>query len=162
MEFVVQNAFEIVSILISAGALLYAALAFSTSKQAIEATKNSDITALQVKVQDGISDAKRSFLSLQEACLLTRREWENHKNKHFPTLGSNLGRSMFAEPEETQHISNIERTGSKALHELLASVPDSDAPASSELHQFIARAQSASMQIERLKLGLEGPKPFRH
>lgn len=162
MEFVVRNAFEIVSILISAGALLYAALAFNTSKQAIKATKDSDITALQVKVQDGISDAKRSFLSLQEACLLTRREWENHKSKHFPALGSNLGRSMFAEPEETQHISNIERIGTKALNELLASIPKSDAPASSELHQFIARAQSASMQIERLKLGLEGPKPLRH
>lgn len=162
MEFVVQNAFEIVSILISAGALLYAALAFSTSKQAIKATKDSDIIALQVKVQDGISDAKRSFLSLQEACLLTRREWEDHKSKHFPALGSNLGRSMFAEPEETQHISNIERTGSKALNELLASIPKSDAPASSELHQFIARAQTAPMQIERLKLGLKGPKPFRH
>ena len=162
MEFVVQNAFEIVSILISAGALVYAALAFSTSKQAIKAAKDSDITALQVKVQDGISDARRSFLSLQEACLLTRREWEIHKSKHFPSFGSNLGRSMFAEPEETQHISNIERIGSKALSELLASVPSSEAPVASDLHQFISRAQSASMQIERLKLGLEGPKPLRH
>lgn len=162
MEFIVQNAFEIVSILISAGALLYAALAFSTSKQAIKAAKDSDITALQVKAQDGISEAKRSFLSLQEACLLTRRQWENHKSKHYPTLGSKFGRSMFAEPEDTRHISNIERTGSKALNDLLASVPKSEAPAPSELHQFIARAQSASMQIERLKLGLEGPKPLRH
>ena len=162
MEFVVQNSFEIVSILISAGALFYAALAFSTSKQAIKATRESDITALQVKAQDGISDAKRSFLLLQEACLLTRREWDNHKSRHFPTFGSNFGRSMFAEPDETQHISNIERTGSRALTELLASIPKPDASASSELHQFIARAQSTSTQIERLKLGLEGPKPLRH
>lgn len=162
MEFVVQNAFEIVSILISAGALLYAALAFSTSKQAIKATRESDITALQVKAQDGISDARRSFLLLQEACLLTRREWDNHKSQHFPALGDNFGRSMFAEPDETQHISNIEQAGSKALNELLETIPKSDASTSSELHQFIARAQSASAQIERLKLGLEGPKPLRH
>jgi len=162
LEFVVQNAFEIVSILISAGALLYAALAFSTSKQAIKATRESDITALQVKAQDGISDARRSFLLLQEACLLTRREWDNHKSQHFPALGDNFGRSMFAEPDETQHISNIEQTGSKALNELLESIPKFDASTSSELHQFIARAQSASAQIERLKLSLEGPKPLRH
>lgn len=162
MEFVGRNAFEIVSILISAGALFYAALAFSTSKQAIKATRESDITALQVKAQDGISDAKRSFLLLQEACLLTRREWDNHASQHFPTLGSNFGRSMFAEPNETQHISNIERTGSNTLNELLASIPKSETSAPSEMHQFIARAQSASTQIERLKLGLEGPKPLRH
>lgn len=162
LEFVVQNAFEIVSVLIAAGALFYAALAFRASKQAIKATKESDITALLVKAQDGISDAKRSFLLLQEACLLMRREWENHKSQHFPTLGSDFGRSMFAEPDETQHISEIERTGSKALNELLASIPEFDASTSLELHQFIARAQSASTQIERLKLGLEGPKPLRH
>jgi len=162
LEFVSQNAFEIVSLLISAGALLYAALAFSTSKQAIKATRESDITALQVKAQDGISDARRSFLLLQEACLLTRREWDNHKNQHFPALGGNFGRSMFAEPDETQHISNIEQTGSKALNELLETIPKSDASTSAELHQFIARAQSACAQIERLKLGLEGPKPLRH
>ena len=162
MEFVVQNAFEIVSILISAGALFYAALAFSTSKQAIKATRESDINALQLKAQDGISDAKRSFLLLKEACNLTRREWDDHKSQHFPALGSNFKRSMLAEPDETQHISNIERTGSKALNELLASTPKSDALTSTELHQFIARAQSASTQIEQLKLGLEKPKPLRH
>ena len=162
MEFVLQNSFEIVSILISAGALFYAALAFSISKQAIKAARDSDITALQVKAQDGISDAKRSFLLLQEACLLTRREWDNHKTRHFPALSSNIGRSIFAEPDETQHIRSIEQTGSKALNELLDSIPKSDAPTSSELHQFVARAQSASAQIERLKLGLEGPKPLRH
>ncbi|WP_421702747.1 hypothetical protein [Aliiroseovarius sp.] len=161
MEFVVQNAFEIVSILIAAGALFYAALAFSASKQAIKATQESDITALQVKAQDGISDAKRSFLSLQEACLLTRREWDNHKSQHFPTLGSSFGHSIFAVPEETQHISEIERTGSTTLNELLASKPKSDAPTTSDLCEFIAKAQSASTQIERLKLSLEGPKPFR-
>ncbi|MEP4961956.1 MAG: hypothetical protein ABJU19_22025 [Roseobacter sp.] len=162
LEFVVPNVFEIVSLLIAAGALIFAALAFSVAKQAIKATKESDITALQVKAQDSISDAKRSFLLLQEACLLTRRDWENHKSQHFPQLGDNFGRSMFAEPDETQHISEIERTGSKALGELLASMPSSDALTSSELHQFIAKAQFTSTQIERLKLGLEGPKPFRH
>lgn len=157
-----RNAFEIVSILIAAGALVFAALAFNTSKKAIKATKESDITALQIKAQDSISDAKRSFLLLQEACLLTRRDWENHKSQHFPALGSHFGRSMFAEPDETQHISKIERTGSKALNELLGSIPKSDALASSTLHQFIAKAQSASTQIEQLKLGLEGPRPLRH
>ncbi|MEP0154432.1 hypothetical protein [Pseudophaeobacter sp.] len=162
MEFVVRNVFEILSLLISAGALIFAGLAFSAAKQAILATKESDITALQVKAQDGISDAKRSFLLLQEACLLTRRDWENHKSQHFPQFGDDFGRSMFAEPDETQHISEIERTGSEALHELLASIPNSDTSTSSALHQFIAKAQFTSTQIERLKLGLEGPKPFRH
>ncbi|KII17711.1 hypothetical protein [Phaeobacter sp. S60] len=162
MEFVVQNAFDILSILISAGALLYAALAFRTSKQAIKAARDSDITALQVKAQDSILDAKRSMLILQEACLQTRQEWDRHKTQHFPALGRNLARSMFAEPKETQHIGTIECTGLKTLEELLASTPEPDALSPSELHRFIARAHSASTQIERLKLDLEGPKPLRH
>lgn len=162
LEFVIQNAFEILSILISAGALLYAALAFRTSKQAIRAARESDVTALHLRAQDSISGAKRSLLILQEACHQTRQEWDKHRTRHYPTLGSGLGRSMFSEPEETQHISSIERTGLKTLEDLLSSTPKPDASAPSELHQFIARAQSASTQIERLKLGLEGPKPFRH
>ncbi|SDP79323.1 hypothetical protein SAMN04488512_1501 [Sulfitobacter litoralis] len=162
MEFVVQNAFEILSILISAGALVYAALAFRTSRQAIKAARDSDITALQVKAQDSISAAERSMLILQEACRQTRQEWDRHKTRHFPALGGNLGGSMFAEPEETRHIRKIERAGLKTLKELIASRPKPDALAPSELHQFIARAQSASTHIERLKLGLKGPKPLRH
>jgi hypothetical protein len=162
LEFVVPNAIDVLSILIAIGALVFAALAFSASKQAIKATRNSDVIALQIKAQDGISDAKRSLFLLEEACLLTRRDWETHKSRHFPKIGSNFGRSMFAEPDETQHIRKIELIGSKALKELLSSIPKSDAAAPSELHQFIAKAQSASTQIERLKLGLEGPKPLRH
>lgn len=162
MEFVIQNAFEILSILISAGALLYAALAFRTSKQAIKVARDSDITALHLRAQDSISGAKRSLLKLEEACHQTRREWDNHRTRHFPAFGSDLERSMFSGPEETQHISSIERAGLKTLEELLALTPKPDVSAPSELHQFIARAQSASTHIERLKLGLKGPKPFRH
>lgn len=156
MGFVVQTAFEIGLILISAGARVYAALAFSTSKQALKAAKFSDITALQVNAQGGISDAEHSFLSLQETCLLTWRELDNYKNKHFPALGGNFGHSMLAELGETQHISHIDPSGSKALNELLASIPQTDTSASSELHQFITGAQSANMQIEPLKLGRGG------
>ena len=162
LGFVAQNGFEIVSILIAAAALVYAVLAFNASKQAISASREANIAALQVKAQDGISDARRSFLSLQEACLLTRREWDNHKSKHFPAFGSQAGYSMFAEPEETQHIRKIELVGSKALEELLASTPKSGSSDSSEWHEFIARAQSVSTSIGRLKLSLEGPKPFPH
>lgn len=162
MEFVVQNASEILSILISAGALLYAALAYRTSKQAIKDSRDADITALHLRAQDSISDARRSLLILQEACHQTRQEWDNHRTRHFPALGGGFGRSMFSEPDETKHISSIERTGLKSLEDIIASTPKPDVSAPSELHQFIARAQSASTHIERLKLGLKGPKPFRN
>ncbi|QEE34990.1 hypothetical protein FTO60_04240 [Octadecabacter sp. SW4] len=161
MEFISQNVFEIVSIFIAAAALVYAALAFSASKQALKITRDSDTTAMRVKVQDGLSNAERSFLLLQEACQTTRRDWENHNRQHLPSLGSSFGRSMFGESDETQHISAIERSGSQVLRELMATVPKPDVLDAPELETFIKKAQSASMQIERLKFGLEGPRPLR-
>jgi len=162
LEFAGQNSFEIISILIAAVALIYAALAFRASKQAIKATKESNVAALRVKVQEGISEVERSFLVLQESCLHTRREWESHASRHYPVLGSSFSNSIFSEPDETVHISKIERTGSKVFRELLSSVPEPNASAPAELHQFIERARCASTRIERLKLGLELPKPLRH
>ena len=161
MEFAAQIAFEIVSTLIAAAALVYAALAFSASKKAIEAFEKSNVAALQVKAQDTVSDAKRSFLSLQEACSRTRREWDAHNMEQFPTIGSSFGKSFFEEPQETQHISTIERVGSKSLDELLASFPECETARPEEWPEFIAKAQSTSTGIERLKLRLEGPKPRR-
>lgn len=160
-EFISQNVLEIVSTLIAAAALVYAALAFSASKQALKITRDSDTTAMRVKVQDGLSHAERSFLLLQEACQTTQRDWENHNRQHFPTMGSNLGRSMFGESDETRHILGIERAGSQVLRELMAKVPDPDVLDAPELETLIRKAQSTSMQIERLKLGLEGPRPLR-
>jgi hypothetical protein len=162
LEFVNQNVFEIVSVFIAAAALVYAALAFGASKQALKITRDSDTTAMRVKVQDGLSNAERSFLLLQEACQATRRDWENHNRQHFPPLSSNIGRSMFGESDETQRISGIERAGSQVLRVLMEKVPEPDVLDASELESFIKKAQSASMQIERLKFGLEGPRPLRH
>ena len=162
MDFVLQAAFDVISILISAGALLYAALAFRTSKQAIKAARDSDITALKVKAQDCISDAERSMLSLQEACLQTRQKWDRHNARQFPKFGVNFGGSMLGEPEDTRHIREIECKGLKMLEELLSLTPMPDALAPSDLHQFVARAQSTTTQIERLKLRLDGPKPAQH
>ena len=150
------------SILIAAVALVYAALAFHASKQAIKATKDANADTLRVKVQESISEAERSFLILQESCLLMRRKWDRHTSRHYPVLRSSFGKSMFAELDETLHISAIEQTGAKVLRELLSSAPEPNASTPSELHQFIERASFASKQIERLKLGLEGPKAPRH
>lgn len=151
-----QHAFEAISILIAAAALVYAALAFKAAKQAVQATRDSDMTALRVKVQDGISGAARSLLKLQKACQSTRDGWKKHRNKRYPTLGNGLGRA-----DETRHIGEIERAGSKLLRELHSSAPKTGKENAVDLEGFTKKAHSASVQIERLKFGLEAPKPLQ-
>lgn len=151
------HAFEVISMLIAGAALIYAALAFKAAKHAIQATKDSDMTALRVKVLDGTSEAERSFLKLQDACQTTRDLWERHIDIHYPVLGSG-----FERPKETRHIAELEREGSKLLRELINPASIAGKAGTVDLEGYIRHAQAASVQIERLKLRLEAPKPLRH
>ncbi|WIV52067.1 hypothetical protein QQG91_06400 [Marivivens sp. LCG002] len=91
---------------------------------------------------------------------MTRRAWENHNERYFGGSLVRLGAPFFSTPPEMQHITNIEQTGTKSLNELLAYYPVSDNAKLEDWHEFITRAQLKSTEIERLKLRLEGPKPF--
>ncbi|SFS22265.1 hypothetical protein [Yoonia litorea] len=147
-----QHAFEIISLLIAAAALVYAALAFKAAKHAVQATKDSDLTALRVKMQDSISGAERSLIRLQEACQATRLQWENKNDRAFPVLGTG-----FFDRSETDHIQELEHAGFKLLQELAATAPKATS-STTEIEAFIGRARTASVQIERLKFRLECPK----
>ncbi len=148
-----QRAFEVISLLIAAAALVYAALAFRAAKHAVRATKDSDLTALRVKMLDGISDARRSLIRLHEACQATRNQWEDMNGRHFPVLGNGLGFRS-----ETDHIGELETAGTRLLDELSALAPKAETSKAADIEAFIARAQSASVQIERLKFKLEAPR----
>ncbi len=153
LDLVAQRVFEIISLLIAVAALVYAALAFKTAKHAIQATKDSDLTALRVKMQEGISDAERSLIRLHDACHETRLQWENRHDRHMPVLGNGLGFGS-----ETDHIRELEYTGASLLEDLAVSAPKAATSNADEIEAFIAKAQSASVQIERLKFRLETPK----
>jgi len=154
---VMQHAFEAVSMFISGVALVYAALAFKAAKHAIQATRDSDMTALRVKVMDGISEAERGFLKLQKSCQMTRDHWEKHLDEHYPTFGRG-----FEPPKETRHIADLERTGRKLLGELIDRSPITGKEDALNLEDYIRHAQFTSVQIERLNLSLEMPKPLGH
>lgn len=152
-----EHAFEIASLLVSGAALVYAALAHTAARQAIQIAKETDIAALRLKAQDECCAAERSFHKLQEACHQTRRLWERHIEKHYPILGR-----KFGQPEETRHIAEVEKTGRELLLELKDATPVAATRNAAELENFIRQAQTAAMQIERLAFDLDGPKSFGH
>lgn len=60
LEPVAGNLFDIASLLIAAGALIFSALAFRIAKQALVAAERSDLAALKLKAQEGRARAERS------------------------------------------------------------------------------------------------------
>ena len=157
LDLAAQHAFEAILLFFAAAALVYAALAFKAAKHAIQATKESDLTALRVKIQDGILDARRSLIRLHEACRATRLQWEDNHERRRPVLGDGC-----AFRSETNNIRELECMGTNLLKELAALAPEAATSNVDEIEAFIARAQAASVQIERLKFELEVPKSGWH
>ncbi len=80
--------FEVVSLLIAAAALYYAALAFRVAKRALLTSQESDKVTLKLMAQERRAQAERSFLSLQSACHDMRSQWDVHHDRHFPMLAA--------------------------------------------------------------------------
>jgi len=150
-----QHLFEVISTIIATVALVYAALAFKAAKQAIRATRESDIIALRVVVQESIAHAESSLVRLHEACHSSRDEWEIHECTQRPVLGQS-----HVHIENTRNIGLVERSGSNLLDRLLSSAPNFENANTLELEEFIKRAKAAAVEIGRLKLRLKSPKPY--
>ena len=150
LEPLASNFFEVASLSIAAGALMYAALAFRIAKQALVAAERSDLAALKLKAQEGRARAERSYLSLQAACHEVRRQWDLHHDRHFPKLGSPGFRR-----DDTHHILEVESEGRELLRPL---EPEMGGLDSDGLESYIQLADRTSVAIERLTFRLSPPK----
>lgn len=155
-RYVGENFFELSSLLLAVAALILAALAFRVAKQAIEATKDSDRMALRVRAQEGLANARRSFLSLQAACRATREQWEVHHDRHRMTIGPQDFRRA-----DTLHIAEVENEGRKLLHMLTQGVPEIGVMLPDAFEAYIERTDHTALEIERLSFRLSSPKPLR-
>ena len=147
--------FEVASLLIASGALIYAARAFRVAKQALASAEGSDLAALKLKAHEGRARAQRSFLSLQSACHEMRGRWNVHHDRHYPRFGSQDSRH-----NDTRHISEVEREGRNLLSPLEQELPENGVLNSDALEDYIQRAEQAAMRIEQLTLRLSPPKPL--
>ena len=66
----------------------------------------------------------------------------------------------FERPKEIQGINLLERSGHALLREIVEKVPTQDAGDEANLERFIGFAKAKAVQIERLRLQLEVPRPF--
>ncbi|MEJ1992316.1 MAG: hypothetical protein P8X50_11610 [Maritimibacter sp.] len=153
LNFVAAHALEILSLIVAVAALVYAALALRAANQAVHLTKETNIAALKLKARDELSVVERSFHELQENCQQTRRQWDLHRQKHFPAFSQN-----FDQPTETNHISRLEMTGRRLLQDLKDEMPDGGK--ATDFEGFINRAKVAAIQIKQLTFDLELPKPI--
>jgi len=145
--------FELLSLLIAAAALLYAALAFRVAKQAIQTAKDSDLAALKLKAHEGRARAERSFLSLQSACKDIRSQWNIHHDRHFPKLGANDYRR-----DDTHHISEAESEGRKLLMQLALGPSELGKMDAAALEKYIHWTDETALKIEHLAARLCPPQ----
>ncbi|GLQ16446.1 hypothetical protein [Maritalea porphyrae] len=142
--------FEVASLSIAFGALVYAVLAFHVAKTATKAAEASDLVSFNLKAGEVMARAEQSFLSLQKACHDLRLQWENHHRHHTPNLGAYESRQ-----EDTRHIIEVEVEGRKLLMMLKHEM---DSLSVDTLKDFIQNANQTTTKIERLALQLTPPK----
>lgn len=145
--------FEVASLLLSAAALFYAALAFRVAKRALLTTQESDIVTLKLKAHEGRAQAERSFLSLQSACHDMRSQWDVHHDRHFPKLGAQDFRR-----DDTRHISEVENEGRKLLKPLALNLSEMGTLDVAELEDYIQRADQLVVRIAQLAFRLAPPR----
>jgi hypothetical protein len=145
--------FEVVSLLLAAAALYYAALAFRVAKRALLTSQESDKVTLKLKAQERREQAERSFLSLELACHDMRSQWDVHHGRHFPMLAAKDFRR-----DDTRHITEIENEGRNLLKPLALSLSELGTLDVVELEKYIQRADQSAVRIERLAFRLSPPK----
>ncbi|MCQ0971989.1 hypothetical protein MLD63_16320 [Paracoccus sp. TK19116] len=145
--------FEIASLLIASGALVYAALALRVAKEALEAARSSDLAALKSRAHEVRVGAERNFVSLQSACQEMRGRWDLHHERYSPKLGSPEFRN-----NDTRHILEVERKGHELLRLLKTELTKVAISEPAALEGYIHWAEQTAVEIERLKLQLSPPR----
>ncbi|WP_289032291.1 hypothetical protein [uncultured Roseibium sp.] len=153
LSFITDHFFDGASLLLAAGALIYAALALRVAKQALVTAKMSDVATLKLKAHEGRERAEKSFLSLQSACHDTRSQWNLHHDHHYPTLGSQDFRQ-----DDTRHISEIENEGRTLLGPLELGLSELGTMDVAALEDYIQMAHRTAARIEQLRFRLSPPK----
>lgn len=151
-EFLGNYFFEVASLLIALGALVYAALAFQIAKKATRAAEVSDLASLNLRADEVMTKAQQGFVSLQKDCGDMRRRWEHHHRHHGPKMGA-----CETHQEDTRHIIETEAEGRKLLMTL---TNEMDNLSADTLKEFIRNANQTTTKIERLTLRLTPPKKF--
>ena len=156
---VVAYLIEVASLLLAAAALVYAALAFRASRQALETAKESDLAALKLKANEGWAKAERSFLSLQTACRDMLERWEAHHNRQRtkPVLGAGF-EVRDDRLDDTHHILVVEDEGRNLLKPLANDLSELGNMDGCALEAYIQLADRSALRIEQLELRLSPPK----
>lgn len=153
LGFMRDHLFDGASLLLTAGALIYAARALRVAKQALVTAKMSDVATLKLKAHEGRERAEQSFLSLRSACHDTRSKWSAHHDRHFPKIGSQDFRQ-----DDTRHISAIESEGRTLLKPLQLELSELGTMDAAALEDYIQQAHRTAARIEQLRFHLSPPK----
>lgn len=157
MSVLVEYVFQIATVILAAAALVSAERAIRISRYALQSTKEASLVSLRVMVREAIADAESSFLRLQGDCQTAQGQWEAYERKHFPPMRSN-----FFDRPEVEKVKKIEHQGRLLLRELLNETSVSEVDDEPTLERFIGTARTKSVDIERLRLQVEAPRPFPH
>lgn len=142
--------FEAVSLIIAIVALSYAARANHMSKSAAKAAENSQLASLRIEAKSRLAEAHRSALSLRSNCQQNRSAWEQYANKHLPSLA---GRPTA----ELSDIDVLAKEGAALLHRIDQHLANIDELNAAQLERGCQEAEIAALDIERLIYRLNRP-----
>lgn len=153
LGFLGEHFFEAASLILAAGALIFAALAFRVAKQAIAINEASELAILKLKAFERRTRAERGFLSLQSHCQDFRNRWHVHHDRHGPKLSSQDFRK-----KDIRNIDEVENKGRNLLKPFAHDISEMEALDAAALKDYIQRADQSALRIEQLAFRLSPPK----
>lgn len=143
-DFLAAKWLEVSTLIVACGGLVYAHLAFRTSKRGLNQATRAELTNLRILAKAGLNDAEQSFVSLQLNCAIHRAATEGERLRKGLTLSSSKG--LFGlQPSDT-----VAAKGQKLLQDLGEDYANIDELGLHELEELMRKAKLASLNIQAL------------
>lgn len=147
---------DIGSIFIPTAALIFAALAYFSSRSNAKAARSAQLTNLRMSVQAGYQEAQSSFSNLQLQCQQSenavRAEWASRAPQLMASRSSLFGDDKVA----VSKMRGIEREGAALLKKADEKLADLEHLSPKQLEARYAEIKSITAQIDVLPMRLFG------
>jgi hypothetical protein len=151
LDFFASKWLEISTLIVACGGLVYAHLAFRTSKLGLGQASRAELTNLRILAKASLSDAEQSLVSLQLNCAIHRAAAEAERLRNGPKLSSST--NMFS-PQPSDKVAAKAQNLLQGLGDDYANIDKLDLP---ELEELMRKAKLTSLKIQALASELSAP-----
>lgn len=153
LDWITRQWLELLGVVITIAALIYAHLAYRTSALGLAHAKQAELNNLRIQTKAALNDERQAQVSLGLSCQVYRASWASHERKQPITLGGPGPMGVF----KRSPIDEVEYEGRKMLQKLDAVSATVDQMDLRELEVLQQKAKATSLGIQALAGKLEGP-----